>query len=250
MKANYFTEVVAGKEVDIKDTHFYRLLKTLKTGEWNVDISPIIDKIVLYRAIVNQIFGKSGEITKLYNHIKEARVNIAHTEVFEVLGYKVKLKAVRYSNTPNQLHVYTYINNIEDVFLRFYILEGRLYWLLNLRKWIKHNNLKEYAVPTDALVEELKRCEKVGNASRFVDDPKRDDVLYGHRYVVLKGGLIIKYQVKYTDALEKYADKHKANIYYTGDIPVEELMAVNGNITIGMLLAIKPVYEYIEVGDG
>jgi hypothetical protein len=250
MENSYFVEKIVGKGIDVKDTHFYRLLKTLKTGEWNVDISPIIDKIVLYRAIVNQTFGKSGEITKLYNHIKETGINIAHTEVFEVLGYNVRLKAVRYSDNLHHLHIYTYINNIEDVFLRFYILEGHLYWLLNLRKWIKHNKLMEYAVPTDALVERLKRCEKVGNASRFVDDPKRDDVLYGHRYIVLKGGLIIKHQVKYTDALEKYADKHKASIYYTGDIPVEELMAVNGNITIGMLLAIKPVYEYIEVGDG
>jgi hypothetical protein len=247
----YFVEIVAGKEVDIKDTNFYNLLRT-GDNRWNIDISPIANKIVLYRAIVNQTFGKSGEITKLYNHIKETGINIAHTEVFEVLGYRVKLKAIRYSNNLHQLHVYTYINNIEDVFLRFYILEGHLYWLLNLRKWIKHNKLMEYAVPTDALVERLKRCEKGGDAGRFVDDPKvkRNDVLYGHHYIVLKGGLIIRHQAVYNDALEKYADKHKASIYYTGDISVDDLMAVNGNITVGMLLAIKPVYKYIEVGDG
>lgn len=259
-KQNYYFEQIIGAGIITSETTLSKVLRGIDCSDaLGIDTSKV--NFAKMKEVVNYVLkGKDCPINQLYALLNS---NSIHTvsrklDAVSINGWKVFVEGKRYSNNKSQVHIYVNINGSNSLFCRYVIEHDSVYWLLDVKAFsqklrlpyrVVNKNVSERSTAalsesfnsvTDQLVQNLKDCNKLGDASRFTDSPKQEIVEYPLEYIVYKGGLELK-RYKTEKSAVRYAEKNEGDVYYTGDLP----KGVKPEIAQFLSRNIRRLYEFI-----
>lgn len=245
----WFVEAIKGPAAN--DVSVMRQLLAGDGSVFGLDVSKV--NFDVYKKYLNYlIVGKDCKLNQALLQLDKKFIGTKYFDASEEDAVPIVIKVVKYNNDLSKLHIYVYVKNVESVFCRFYMQGNSLYWLFQPTKWahsrkdviiiddVKTKEVKQMLPEPPAeinlsaelveIMDNLKNCEKVGDAGRLTESPKK-----GRKtkqvYHYIKGGLVCNV-MSVLD--QKYADDNDCDVYV--GTPKAKLVT---------LLKSKPVYECV-----